>query len=154
MNPFQFTQTKTISNELTNSEFISQIKESLEKMGFIRISQENDIIHFHYNIKERNLGSFQRRYGNGKIKLDLKNKTLTLTEDYKKHFIWSVSLLVALGILILISHLTDWDIQTILMVGIPLLISSALNYLLIRTQTIKKQKRLLEMIESSFKEKK
>lgn len=130
------------------------IVDSLNAVGFKDIGITGDLIEFKSDIKDQNVESFQRRYGNGKVSFKTEGESMIITAitETKQNFRTSLLLtMVLIAALIYFGVSSDKNIQDLLILGIALIISFVLEYLIESSLIRHKQKGLLNLINEKIK---
>jgi hypothetical protein len=75
------------SNDISLNELVV---EALTSFGFSIIEIHKNSIKFKHDFKDSNLESFQRKYGDGVIRIDKNNLCLFTEKKYGKTFVFSI----------------------------------------------------------------
>jgi hypothetical protein len=145
----RFSKSINIKIEKPMDDYQKLIVGSLDSIGFKDISVDNEFIEFKSDIKDQNLESCQRRYGDGKLSFTRQDNYLIITAitDTRKNFRISLTLSFILIIaLVYFGLATDRKISDILLFGGALIISFLLEYFINSGLIKNQQNELLNII--------
>jgi hypothetical protein len=156
MVPLRFTTTKIINRANNNDDFVQIVSDSLVSIGFKDVDYKKDTLFFKHDIKDSDIESFQRKYGDGEVNIDMLSNRISVTEDYRRAFRFSLVFLIILVLATFILRFFDIgnDISTsqIFLLFSALFTSMIFEYILNRNLIIGKQKKLLDMIDDYIKQ--
>jgi hypothetical protein len=151
MVPLRFTTTKIINSSNDNDDFIQNVSDSLVSIGFKDVDYKKDTLFFKHDIKDSDIESFQRKYGDGKINIDRLSKKITITDDYRGAFRFSIIVLIILVLATITLRFfevgNDISPSQIFLLFSALFTSMIFEYIINHNLIIGKQKKLLEMID-------
>ncbi|MFC0878977.1 hypothetical protein ACE01N_20450 [Saccharicrinis sp. FJH2] len=145
----------TNSIKITIDQFRPEIiSDSLKSIGFKNIKVNDDTVLFKCDIKDQELESFQRKYGDGKLsfKQDVDLIKITIITDIKNGFRFSLLFTLTLVIITIYSGLTtDKNIENTFLFGGALLLSFILEYFIDSSMINYQQKKLLKLIDKEIR---
>ena len=153
----KFKSTINIDLDSKNIKLTDLVEDALTSFGFLKVSRNADSVTFKHDIKDANLESFQRRYGDGEISIDRNNLTISTETKYSRTFAFSIVFLLVLIILTILIKLNRIDIavstSNSVVIITAFIVSSILEYVMNRSLILNRQKKLLEMIAKFIKNK-